>query len=71
MGKWSNIRGKFHREGGNLGGEFRKKMKTYKFPSKNECMYEVSSKSDIGKVVKFTGNDETVLHAKMTIFETS
>ena len=30
-------------------------MKTYKFPSKNEYMYEVSSKSENGKMVKFRG----------------
>ena len=30
-------------------------MKTYKFPSLNESMYEVSSKSDNGKVVKYMG----------------
>ena len=58
MEKWSNIQGKFsgekfHMGEGNLGGEFRKKMKTYKFPSKNEYMYEVSSKSENGKMVKF------------------
>ena len=40
---------------GNLVGEFRKKKKTYKFPSKNEYMYEVSSKSENGKMVKFRG----------------
>ena len=37
-------------------GKFReKKIKTYKFPSKNEYMYEVSSKSENGKMVKFRG----------------
>ena len=50
------IWGDFHRGGeGNLKGEFKKKLKTYKFPSKNESMYEVSSKSDNGKVIKYTG----------------
>ena len=37
------------------GGNFEKKMKTYKFPSKKEYMYEVSSKSENGKMVKFRG----------------
>ena len=44
--------------GKNLGGNFEKKMKTYKFPSKNEYMYKVSSKSENGKMVKFRGNFE-------------
>ena len=30
-------------------------MKTYKFPSQNESIYEVLSKSDNGKVVKYKG----------------
>ena len=30
-------------------------MKTFKFPSQNESMYEVSSKPDNGKVVKDRG----------------
>ena len=60
MGNWSNIRGKFsgwefHRGGGNLGGEFRKKKKNAYLYSKNEYMYEVSSKSENGKMVKFRG----------------
>jgi len=32
------------------GANFEKKMKTYKFPSKNEYMYEVSSKSENGQI---------------------
>ena len=31
-------------------GDFENKIKTYKFPSKNESMYEVSSKSDNGQI---------------------
>ena len=37
------------------GANFEKKLKTYKFPSKNEYMYEVSSKSENKKMVKFRG----------------
>ena len=44
--------------GGKCGGRIsKKKKKTYKFPSKNESMYEISSKSDNGKVVKNRGNN--------------
>ena len=49
--------GKISQGGGKFGGRIsKKKMKTYKFPSKNEYMYEVSSKSENGKMVKFRGN---------------
>ena len=37
------------------GANFKKKMKAYKFPSEKEYMYEVSSKSENGKMVKFRG----------------
>ena len=33
-----------------------KKMKTYKMPMQNKPIYEISSKSDNGKVIKFRGN---------------
>ena len=37
--------------GGKFGGRIsKKKMKTYKFPSENEYMYEVSSKSENGQI---------------------
>ena len=62
MEKWSNIRGKFfggefHGEGGNLGGEFWEKMKIYKMGLQNKRIYEMSSKSNNGKVVKYTGEN--------------
>ena len=37
--------------------EFRKEMKTYKFPSQNESQNEVSSTLDYGKVVKNRGKN--------------
>ena len=49
MGKWSNLGGKFSR-GEFRGRILRKKMKTYKFPSENKYMYEVSSKSENGQI---------------------
>ena len=49
------LRGNFTRRGEIWGANFEKKMKTYKFPSKNQSMQEVSSKSDNGKVVKYRG----------------
>ena len=52
MGKWSKIGRKFSGRGRGIS---KKKMKTYKYPSKNEYMYEVSSKSENGKMVKFRG----------------
>ena len=53
MCKWSNVQGKFHMGRGKFGGQISKKKKTYKFPSENESLYEVSSKS---KIFKFKGN---------------
>ena len=38
-----------------LGRNFEKKMKTYKMPTQNKSMYEVSSKSDNGKGFKNRG----------------
>ena len=63
MGKWSNIRVKIfwggisQGEGGNLGGEFWKKKKTYKMGLQNKRIYKISSKSNKGKVVKYTGKN--------------
>ena len=56
MGKWSNIRGKFsggefHRGEGNFG----KKMEIYKMGLQNKRIYEISSESYNGKVVKYMG----------------
>ena len=54
MGKWSNLEGKF--SGGEIyGGNFEKKMKTYEMQLQNKPICEISSKSDNGKVVKYTG----------------
>ena len=53
-------------------------MKTYKMRLQNKPIYEISSKSDNRKVVKFRGKsmrdrggDETVLDVKKALFESS
>ena len=38
------------------GGIFEKKMNTYEMGLQNKRIYEISSKSNNGKVVKYTGN---------------
>ena len=43
MGKWSKIGENFRGAKFVGGGDFEIKMRTYKLPSKNESMYEVSS----------------------------
>ena len=54
--KMVTFKGKiFWRENLTGGGNFEKKMKTYKMPMQNKPIYENSSKSDNGKVVKYTG----------------
>ena len=60
MGKQSNIRGKFSGGEFRMGGEiqvgnFGKKMKIYKMGLQNKRIYEISSKSNNEKVVKYTG----------------
>ena len=37
------------------GGILKKKMNTYKMGLQNKCIYKISSKSNKGKVVKYTG----------------
>ena len=82
MGKWSNLGGKFSGGEFHRGGNFEKKMKTYKMRLQNKPIYEISSKSDNRKVVKFRGKsmtknvrdkggDETVLDVKWALFESS
>ena len=65
-GKMVKFRGKIFWGGisqgvGNLGGGFRKKMKTYKIRLQKKPIYKISSKSDNGKVVKFRGKVTTFL----------
>ena len=60
MGKWSNLGGKFSggnftERGGNLRGNFERKIKTYKIRLQNKPIYEISSKSDNRRVVKCRG----------------